>query len=246
MPSTYIHLVNRVLRRLGDVEIPEADFASVRGIQATAKDAVLDTIRQINTDKTEWPFNAVEHTQVLTVGVEEYAWPANFTSADWASFQIQKDDTLNINNKVLQDISREQWYRYLRDRDYDTGTDGKNIPEFVFPSHGQGWGISPSPNEEYTIKYRYYKNPDDLEAYDDQTTIPNKFDYVILAGALYHMNLYKENPDGIQLMKAAYEDGIRTMVNTLLPNNRILYAGMTNVGGEWSNYSSSRRMWNGS
>lgn len=244
MPSTYLQLTNRVLRRIGDVEIPEADFLSVRGIQATAKDAVLDTIREINTSRIDWPFNAVEHTQVLVVGTEEYAWPANFTACDWNSFQIQKDDTLNINHKQLKQISREEWYHYLRDRDYDTETEGKNIPNWVFPSHGQGWGVSPSPDEEYTIKYRYYKNPTDLDAYDDEVTIPNKFDYVILAGALYHMSLYKENPDGVQLMKAAFDSGLDNMTNTFLPNPTHMYATVVNQGG--NSFYSNDRMWKGS
>lgn len=242
MPSTYMELTNRILRRLNEVEIPEADFPSAKGIQAAAKDSVLDVIREINTTRTDWPFNAVEHTQVLGVGIEEYAWPANFTAIDWNSYQIQKDDTLNINHKTLVPITREQWYSGRRDIDYDSETEGKNIPDFVFPSHGQGWGVSPSPNETYTIKYRYYKNPDDLETYDDETTIPNKFDYVIVAGALYHMNLFKENPDGVQLMKEKFVSGLDAMTNLFLPNPIHIYSGVVNFGGG-SAYSSDGFLW---
>ncbi len=241
MPSTYMDLTNRVLRRLNEVEITQSDFPSARGIQGLAKDCVLDTVRKINTSKIDWPFNAVEHTEVLVVGTEEYAWPTNFTAADWNSFQVQKDDTLNINHKSLKVISREQWYEKLRDRDYDSETDGKSIPDYCFPSHGQGWGVSPSPDELYTIKYRYYKNPDDLELYDDEVTIPNKFDHVITLGALFQMNLFKENPDGVQFAKKDFEDGLKDMSNTFLPNPIYVYSGMlaqTRRGG-------STRMWTG-
>lgn len=231
MPSTYMELTNRLLRRLNEVEITESDFLSVRGIHATAKDCILDTIREINTMRIDWPFNAVEHTQELIVGTEEYAWPTNFTAADWGSFQIQKDSVLNINSRTLKHISRDEWYGSLRDNDYDSETEGKNIPSFVFPSHGQGWGVSPSPNETYTLKYRYYKNPTDLSAYDDQTTIPDKFDYVIIAGALHSMNLFKENPEGVQLMKQKYDEGIKNMIRTLLPNSDHVYDTRVNLGG---------------
>ena len=64
MGSTYLDLTNRVLRRLNEVEIESSDFSSVRGIQAAAKDAVLDTVRNINSQKFEWPFNAASGTQV--------------------------------------------------------------------------------------------------------------------------------------------------------------------------------------
>ena len=231
MPSTYMELTNRLLRRVNDAEISESDFASVRGIQATAKDCVLDTVREINSYKAEWPFNAVEHTQTLVVGTEEYAWPSNFVVCDWNSFQIQKDDTLNINHKTLKFINKEQWYEYSRDRDYDSETDGLRIPDYVFPSHGQGFGLSPSPNEAYSLKYRYYKNPTDLDAYNDEVTIPNRFDYVIIAGALYHMSLFKENPEGVALMKQKFESGLKDMVNMFIPNPRVAYDTRVNFGG---------------
>lgn len=229
--STYMDLTNRLLRRVNDVEITESDFLSARGIQATAKDCVLDTIREINSSRIDWPFNAVEHSQTLTIGVEEYAWPAQFTAADWESFQLQKDDVLNIKHQQLLPITREQWYHNYRDLDYDTETIGKGVPIFCFPSHGQGWGVSPSPNQAYPIKYRYYKNPTDLVAFNDEATIPSKFDYVIIAGALLHMNLFKENPQGVAIAKKKFDDGIGDMVNMFLPNPAYVYDGRVNFGG---------------
>lgn len=231
MPSTYMELTNRLLRRVNDVELTESAFPSARGIQATAKDCVLDTIRELNSSRIDWPFNAVEHSQSLVIGVEEYAWPIDFTAADWESFQIQKDDTLNINHKQLQPISREEWYHNYRDMDYDSETTGKNMPNFVFPSHGNGWGVTPSPNQAYPIKFRYYKNPDDLVLFDDQVTIPSKFDYVIMAGALYHMNLFKENAEGVAIVRKKFEDGINDMTNLYLPNPLYAYDSRVNFGG---------------
>jgi hypothetical protein len=224
-------LTNRLLRRVNDVEISEADFPSARGIQAVAKDCVLDTVREINSSRIDWPFNAVEHSQNLIIGVEEYPWPLQFTAADWNSFQLQKDDSLDISYEQLTAISREEWYTNYRDTDYNSGTIGRGVPTFCFPSHGQGWGVSPSPNKAYPIKYRYYKNPADLVNYNDQVTIPDKFDYVILAGALMHMNLFKENPQGVAIAKKNFDDGIRDMVNMFLPNPIYVYDGRVNFGG---------------
>lgn len=243
MPSTYMALTNRLLRRLNEVEIDQSDFASVRGVQATAKDCILDAVREINTRKIDWPFNAVQHSQTLEVGVEEYAWPADFTAADWNSFQLQKDDTLNVNSKKLVLINREEWYSNPKLLDDDSEADGRNIPDYVFPSHGQGWGVTPSPNEEYPIKFRYYKNPDDLSLYDDEVTIPTKFDPVIIAGALYHLNLFKENKEGAGMMKARFEEGIRDMTNVFLPNVVYMYDTRVNFGG---GVNGTQGMWRGS
>ena len=35
--TSYINLTNRLLRRINEVEIPEDQFTSVRGLQAAAK-----------------------------------------------------------------------------------------------------------------------------------------------------------------------------------------------------------------
>ena len=94
MPSTYITLCNQVLRRLNEVEISESDFANVRGIQSVVKDSVKSAIAKINQAEYGWPFNAAEHTQVLTAGQSEYVWPDYYKISDWSSFQIQKDNAL--------------------------------------------------------------------------------------------------------------------------------------------------------
>ena len=104
MPSTYIDLCNMVLRRLNEVEIAQADFGTVRGVQALVKDAVKASVAKINQAEFEWPFNAAEHTQVLTAGQTEYDWPSFFKIADFNTFQIQSNSSLNIGFKTLKAI----------------------------------------------------------------------------------------------------------------------------------------------
>lgn len=241
MGSTYISLTNRLLRRLNEVEISQSDFPSARGIQSTAKDAILDSIRQINNHRTDWPFNAADHTETLVVGQEEYDWPYDFAAADWESFQIIADGTYSTRNKNLKPISKDNWYNNLRDIDDDAGANGRDIPSVIFPSHGNKWGVSPSPNETYSVNYRYYKIPDDLVLYDDTTTIPTRFDYVILAGAMLIMNPFKGDSEAYDRIKVDLQGYLRDMTNQLLPNQVQVYVNRMNPGG------GSRRshMWTG-
>lgn len=210
--TTYIDLTNRLLRRLNETLLTESDFLSARNLQATAQDAIVDTIRQIYAHKTNWTFLAVQHTQVLTVGQEEYPWPVNFASVDWTSFQILKDDTLGVLNQHLLPITREEWYRRYRDNDYDTGSTGRSYPLNVLPTHGQGYAVTPSPDKAYTLQYRYFKTPDELVNPTDICSIPDKYDFVIIAGALYHMNLFKDNAESTQLSRQHFYDGLNLMV----------------------------------
>jgi hypothetical protein len=218
MPSTYLTLCNLVLRRLNEVEIPASEFDTVRGVQALAKDSVKTAVSKINQAEFEWPFNAAEHTETLVQGQEEYTWPDAFKTVDWNSFQIQKNDSLNVGFKTLKLIERDEWYAQHRDEDYDSGNAGRGIPDFVFASHGNGFGVTPSPNAAYTIRFRYYLNYADLTAFNDQTRVPTSFDSVIVDGALYQLYMFKDNTEAAQAAFVSFEKGLKDL-QTLYINN---------------------------
>lgn len=220
MPTTYIDLCNQTLRRLNEVEIAEADFGSVRGVQALVKDAVKAAVAKINQAEFGWPFNAAEHTQTLVVGQEEYTWPQYYKVADWNSFQIQEDSSLGSSFKSLKVIDTDEWYSSYRDDDYAAGSSGRNIPDFVFQGHGNGYGVSPSPNKAYTLKFRYFMNYSDITNATDVTRIPESYDTVLIDGALYHMNMFKDNLEAAQAAFAAFEKGIKDL-QTLYINNEV-------------------------
>lgn len=218
MPSTYIDLCNKVLRRLNEVEIAQDDFANVRGVQALTKDSVKAAVAKINQAEFEWPFNAAEHTETLVVGQEEYTWPTYYKIADWNTFQILKNDSQNIGHKTLTHIDRDEWYKNHRDADYDAGSAGRGVPDFVFPSHGNGFGVTPSPDKAYQLRFRYYLNYSDLTNYNDVTRIPESFDTVIIDGALYHLYMFKDNIESAQAAFIAFEKGIKDL-QTLFINS---------------------------
>ena len=211
MPSTYINLCNMVLRRINEVEMTSAEFADVRGVQALVKDAVRAAIAKINQAEFEWPFNASEHTQILEVGRTEYDWPDYFKIADFNSFQIQKNASFGVGYKTLSPIERDEWYAKYRDSDYEAGSSGKGVPDFVFPSHGTGFGVTPSPDQTYSLRFRYYLNYADLTAHDDVTRIPESFDTVIIDGALYHLYMFKDNIDAANAAFQAFTLGLKDL-----------------------------------
>lgn len=221
--STYIELTNQVLRRLNEVEIDPSNFASVRGVQALAKDAVVNSIAKINQAEFMWPFNAAEHTQTLVQGQEEYSWPIDFKVVDWDSFQIQKDTALNVNYKSLEFISRDQWYRKYRDDDYDSGNEGRDVPEFVFASHGNGYGVSPSPDKAYTIRFRYYLANTTMTLFSDTTRIPSAYDHVIVEGALYTMYMFRDNTEQASAAATVFQQGVKEMQTLLINKYNRMY-----------------------
>lgn len=241
MGSTYLSLTNRLLKRLNDVEITQSDFPSVRNLQATAKDAIVDSVRHINNYRTNWPFNSEAGSQLLTVGQTEYDWPTEFANVDWDSFQIQKDDTLATRSRNLKYIPKDFWYSQLKDIDDDAGSEGRSVPEVVFMGSGSRFGVSPSPDQAYTVEYNYFKTPTDPVLFDDTVTIPTKFDYVIVAGAMYYMNQFKGDTESTDRIEAKLKEYLRDMVNQLLPNQDRAHVTRVNLGGG----TKSTHMWTG-
>lgn len=218
MPSTYLDLCNQTLRRLNEVEIAEDDFANARGVQALVKDAVKASIARVNQAEFEWPFNSAQHNVTLVAGQTEYTWPDFFKVADMNTFQIVADDALNVSYKTLKVLDRDEWYKKYRDDDFNAGTTGRGVPEYVFDTHGNGYGVTPSPDKAYRMTFRYYLNYSNLVNFDDVTRIPTSFDTVIVDGALYHMYMFKDNIESAQAAFISFQQGLKDL-QTLYINN---------------------------
>lgn len=232
MGSTYLDLTNRVIRRINEVELTDTSFASAKGMQAVAKDCVVDAINEINQQRWEWPYHATDGSQLLTVGQNMYTWPLNFKSVDWQSFKIDRDDVLGVSSETLTEIDVDEFYRVFRDLDQGASPNGRQQPKYVFRNPKGGFGITPAPEKAYTISYLYYRNPTTLTLFSDTTDIPTQFDNVITFGALYHLNLFRENPQGEQIAEAKFQEGIKNMYEILVKDSPpYMYDNRVNLGG---------------
>lgn len=236
MGSSFLTLTNNVLVKLNEVVLDTSTFANARGIHSAAKNSVNYVINEINEEEFKWPFNAIQHAQALTKGVVEYGWPEDFKVADWDTFQIQKDTGLNVNSKTLKLINRQDWYDHYRDADTDAGVDGLDLPDYVFPTHGNGYGVTPSPNQAYNLTYRYFQFPDPLALHNDTTNIPSVYDQIILNGCLAYMYTFLDNDQRSQSAERKFRRGIDRMRSILINND----ARMTNTVIRTGGYSFQR------
>lgn len=230
MPSTFLSLTNQLLRKFNETELTEGNFAGARGIQARAKDAIVNTIDKIQQRAWNWPFNAKQIQEDLIVGQEEYSFPADLQRVDWDSFQIQQNDELGVSFKKLRIKDREDWYEKYRDTDDGAYTNGRSVPDFVFPSHGFGYGVTPSPNQAYAIRYRYWTKQPRLVNSSDISTIPDQYDYVIISGAAVDMHNFYDNAEAASIMRSEFADNFSLMRNILLNNYNALRDRRVNFG----------------
>ena len=95
--------------------------------------------------------------------------------------------------------------------------DKGGIPEYVVRTPDNNYLLYPFPNKSYSIKFDYFTFPTDLDAHGDTTSIPARFDAVIVDGATAFVYQYRGETAQYQLNFQRFEQGIKNM-QTLLVN----------------------------
>jgi hypothetical protein len=216
--TNFVKLTNDLLTRLNEVTLdPQGDgFDTVRGVQALAKNAINNSIREILQVGQEWPFLKTTNVQTLTPGQTTYDFPTSYSSADYESFYLKKVDALGNMPAYLDAISYEDYVQNYRALD-DTGpADGRGAPVKVFQTYDEAFGVTPSPDKAYEVEYTYWSFPDDLELYNDKCVIPGRFNYVIVDGAMMYMMRFRSNDQSANIHQQKFQEGIRQMRRVLI------------------------------
>lgn len=218
MALTFLQLTNGLLRRLNEVELTSATFTASRGVQTLAKDAIKASIARINRDQHKWPFNWTETTQVLVPGQTQYPWPEGVKLPDWDSFQITGDESLNIKFSGLKFLDRDQWYRTHRDMDMQAGMSGREAPKYVFPMASGGFGVSPSPDKAYSVRYGYWRDHEVLSLATDTTRIPVAYEDIIVEGGNYFLLMFRDNRESAEMVYGDFKQSVGKMRSILINN----------------------------
>lgn len=215
--STYVQLTNELLRRLNEVPLDAAGdgFDTVRNVQAAAKDSINSSIREIYQSGQEWPFLKTTYTQVLTAGTKEYSFPSGYSSVDWETFYLKKLSSQENQPLVLKAISYEEYVSRYRTVDDTGNASGISAPELVYQTFGDNFGVTPIPNAAYEIEYVYWSVPASLSAYNDECIIPERFNHVIIDGAMSYMMQFRSNAQSAAMHQEKFQQGIKAMKRVL-------------------------------
>lgn len=210
MSYNFLGLVNDVNRRLNEVELTTSNFANAVGYYAQAKDAVNSAIRNINFDQFEWPFNHVTQEETLSQDVTRYQFPSDFKTADMDSFRIRKSETFNTQTSRLRILSYEEYLDKYVDQEYNNGATSA-LPYYVFRTPDMGFGVVPSPKENFEIVYEYYRTPVDLVLHSDVPTVPEVFRHIINDGAMYYAYMFRSDLEAATLSLQKFQQGLNNM-----------------------------------
>ena len=211
MAYNFLGLVNDINRRLNEVELTSSNFVSAKGFYSTAKDAVNSAIRHINHEEFYWPWNHVEEEDTLTVGTTRYGYPYDAKTIDMDSFRIKRDDSLNIGTVKLKNLNYKEYLDKYVDYEYNSSASMQKVPSFVVRAPSQEFLLVPTPDKAYELVYEYYRNPVELELFDDVPSIPIEFKHIIVDGAMFYAYQFRSDTQAAQISQAKFETGIKYM-----------------------------------
>ena len=237
MATTYISLCNELLRRINEVTFATSGdgFSTAKNIQAIAKDAVNNAIREILQDWHQFPFIKTTTTQTMTAGTGTYDFPSDLASVDWDTFYIKELSSASNTPMALPTISFDVYTQKYRAVEDAAGTSGRAAPTLIYQTSEEKFGVYPLPDAAYVIEYVYYKFPDDLSAFDDTMIVPDRFKYIIIDGAMVYMMRFRSNEQSAQIHQQKFDEGIKSMRRLLLDDPLVMRSTMISRSRTTSN-----------
>tara|TARA_R110002012_G_scaffold263418_1_gene446135 strand:+ start:39 stop:758 length:720 start_codon:yes stop_codon:yes gene_type:complete len=220
MAYDFLGLVNAINRRLNEVELSSANFATATGFYSQAKDAVNASIRYINQSEYFWPFNHNTKEQDLVANTTRYAFPTDAKVINFNTFRIKENSTLGNTTTRITEISYEDYLDKYVEQEYSSAT-GSGVPTMVAQSPNLNFILTPEPDKAYNLVFEYYAFPTDLSSATDVSTIPERFQHIIVDGAMHYGYLFRGNTQDALVMKEKFDEGIKHMRSQLI--NRTPY-----------------------
>ena len=223
MAYDFLGLTNEVLARMNEVVLTATNFTAARGYQIQCQNAVNDAINYINQREFGWPFSHSTQTETLVASQTRYTVPTGTQHVDYETFRISKDNTLGVDATTLRVLDYKEYVdKYIGQ---ETSSGVGRVPNFVFRTPDNNYGLYPYPDKAYVLKYEFYSRPTALAAATDVPTVPEQFRQVIADGATAYAYQYRGEAQQYGLNFTRFEEGIKHMQSILL--NRTDYVRST-------------------
>ena len=223
MAYDFLGLTNEVLARMNEVVLTATNFTAARGYQIQCQNAVNDAINYINQREYGWPFSHATQTETLGASQTRYTVPTGTQHVDYETFRISKDNTLGVDATTLRVLDYKEYVDKYIGQETSSGVGG--VPNFVFRTPDNNYGLYPYPDKAYVLKYEYYSRPTALAAATDVPAVPEQFRQVIADGATAYAYQYRGEAQQYGLNFTRFEEGIKHMQSILL--NRTDYVRST-------------------
>jgi hypothetical protein len=233
---TFLEVVNLALREVNEIPMTDQQLANARGLQQFAKESVNRAFFDLSNESTKWPWlqsatdtPTEQEIRKLSIGIQ---WYSTETIADglrqepdWNTFLLTDKDLTSTEASViasnpilvknLEYITYDEWISRFRVQDF-SGKTGE--PSYVIKYSDNKYGISPVPDEAYSIVYNVRSNATRFRVGTAVVPLPEEFVTVLLSRIKYFLWLFKENDIQAKFALGEYKEGLINMKRSLLSN----------------------------
>ena len=224
MAYNYLELVNDLNRRVNETELSSSNFADATGFYNTAKDAINSSIRLLNQEQFQWPFNYLEQEDLLTAGDMRYDIPYNAKTIDYNTFRIKRNATFGNTTVRLKIMDYEDYLSKYIDSEYNEDTSIRKIPTHVIRAPGNQYIVYPSPDKDYELIYEMYSLPVDLILHSDVPSAPEAYRHIIVDGAMYYVQTFRNDNQSAQMSLQKFTEGVKNMKSIYINRFEYLYS----------------------
>jgi hypothetical protein len=226
--ANFLTLTNIALGRINEVQLNSVTFSSASGPQLVMQTAINAAISDINRRYQQWPFNydtQTFNTQASTKTTtgsgyiyNEYTPADGVTVIKWSTFGIARNDTSTppIVASTLTEVDYNLWAATVRPLDLQMSVGQFAQPRYVIKGDDGNIILSPPPDTVYTIYYDAWSDPPALVNYGDTCSIPDKYNYVIVDGAMYYGYDFRSDINAQDRAKAKFDMGVQEMLRELV------------------------------
>jgi len=223
MAYNYLELVNDLNRRVNETELSSSNFADATGFYNTAKDAINSSIRLLNQEQFQWPFNYLEQEDILTAGDMRYDIPYNAKTVDYSTFRIKRNSTFDNATVALKKMNYKDYLSKHIDDEYNEDESIRKIPTHIIRAPGNQYIVHPSPDKNYELIYEMYSLPVDLILHSDVPSAPEAYRHIIVDGAMYYVQIFRNDNQSAQLSLQKFTEGVKNMKSIYINKFDYLY-----------------------
>ena len=217
MATTYIDLVNVVLRDINEVPLTTGNFDSARGLQAFVKESLNRSLIDIVNYNDEWPWltntaldaTSSPHTNTFTTIADQAQYAVD------ASAAIIDYDTIRLKDPLADSPIHLEHATY--DQVIDAIPVSTRIPHTFYVTPDEAFiGLYPTPDKAYTVTYISWKNPLLLNLQTDIMPFDERFYNVLVARARYYAWQFRGNAELASMALNEYNEEIARMFKILM------------------------------
>lgn len=140
-----------------------------------------------------------------------------FTTTENANSDIDLVNAFDIQPPInLYYMQYDEWRRYYKLTDDRMTPLAYSRPQRVFATNDSKFGVTYKPDKAYVVSYDYWQAPAQLSLYTDTSNIPDRYEPIVIDGALYYMYMFRDNMEQAGVAKKAFDKGIAQMRTDLI------------------------------